>query len=213
MAGHPHWLAAGWHRRGAYRRWNYPGGTPQGVEADERAHHPGRVYSPPLRVRERSRLPSPIDHGTMRNLMWVTTGAVLVLSACANPTPEGSPVPAVAPSETNGSHSVFTAELVARVRQMMEREYPPLLRDAGVGGDVVVHFNILADGRVSDIHVQSANQEMFGTAARRIVSRLEFGPAAAVGRIVPLGADGVLRFRQGRAHEVIFNAAAVPRSR
>ena len=67
----------------------------------------------------------------------------------------------------------------ARLRGMMHSAYPPLLRDAGVGGEVRASLVVLADGSVdrSSIRIQSADHETFGDATGQLLPRLRFVPA------------------------------------
>jgi TonB family protein len=65
------------------------------------------------------------------------------------------------------------------VQRALERNYPPLLRDAGVGGTVQLSFRVNEDGRVdpSTIEVVSSDNEQFSEAAKKVVERMRFRPA------------------------------------
>ncbi len=65
------------------------------------------------------------------------------------------------------------------VGRALERNYPPLLRDAGVGGTVQLKFRVNEDGRVdaSTIEVVSSDNEQFSEAAKKVVERMRFRPA------------------------------------
>ncbi|HEX8361794.1 MAG TPA: TonB family protein [Longimicrobium sp.] len=65
------------------------------------------------------------------------------------------------------------------VARALERNYPPLLRDAGVGGTVTLKFRVNEDGRVdaSTIEVVSSDNEQFSDAAKKVVERMRFRPA------------------------------------
>ena len=64
------------------------------------------------------------------------------------------------------------------VQQALMREYPPLLRDAGIGGTVVVWFFITEDGIVQDKRVsQSSGQLRLDEAALRVADVFRFTPA------------------------------------
>jgi protein TonB len=67
----------------------------------------------------------------------------------------------------------------AEVGRALERNYPPLLRDAGVGGTVQLRFRVNEDGRVdaSSIEVVSTDNEQFSEAAKKVVERMRFRPA------------------------------------
>jgi len=75
----------------------------------------------------------------------------------------------VKPSLANGSD----------VQRALERNYPPLLRDAGVGGTVQLSFRVNEDGRVdpTTIEVVSSDNEQFSEAAKKVVERMRFRPA------------------------------------
>ncbi|MGD8322204.1 MAG: M56 family metallopeptidase [Gemmatimonadota bacterium] len=60
----------------------------------------------------------------------------------------------------------------------MEKEYPPLLRDAGVGGTVKVYFFINASGRVEDTRIdESSGHPALDQAALRVAHVYRFSPA------------------------------------
>ncbi|HYJ80451.1 MAG TPA: TonB family protein [Longimicrobiaceae bacterium] len=72
------------------------------------------------------------------------------------------------------------------VARQISRNYPPLLRDAGVTGQVTIRMRVLEDGRVDpgSISVENASHDQFGDAARRVVERMRFRPAKVGGRAV-----------------------------
>jgi TonB family protein len=64
------------------------------------------------------------------------------------------------------------------VIQAMERGYPPILRDAGIGGLVLVWFFINEQGRVIDNRIaNSSGNAQLDEAALRVASVYEFTPA------------------------------------
>ncbi len=64
------------------------------------------------------------------------------------------------------------------VRRALEREYPPLLRDAGIGGTVNVWFFIDEQGRVIRTQVQqSSGHKALDDAALKVADIMEFTPA------------------------------------
>ena len=66
----------------------------------------------------------------------------------------------------------------AEVQQALMREYPAILRDAGIGGTVVVWFFISEEGIVGDRRVsQSSGQAQFDQAALKVADVLRFTPA------------------------------------
>lgn len=80
--------------------------------------------------------------------------------------------------------------------RQLERNYPPLLRDAGVSGDVVLRFRLLEDGRVDAASIQtiSATDSQFVAAAERSVGRLRFRPARINGRPVKVWVELPIAF-------------------
>ncbi|HYW05835.1 MAG TPA: TonB family protein [Longimicrobium sp.] len=74
----------------------------------------------------------------------------------------------------------------AEVTRALERNYPPLLRDAGVSGTVILSFRVNEDGRVdpSSITVVETENEQFTEAAKKVVERMRFRPAKVNNRPV-----------------------------
>ncbi len=73
------------------------------------------------------------------------------------------------------------------VQRLFTREYPPLLRDAGIGGTVTVWFFIDETGGVvkNQIHTSSGHAAL-DDAALRIAGHYEFSPAKNKGKAVPV---------------------------
>ena len=64
------------------------------------------------------------------------------------------------------------------VQAALMREYPPILRDAGIGGTVEVWFFISEEGRVLDSRVsKSSGQVQFDQAALKVADVVRFSPA------------------------------------
>ncbi len=64
------------------------------------------------------------------------------------------------------------------VQAALMREYPPILRDAGIGGTVEVWFFISEEGRVLDSRVSvTSGQVQFDEAALRVADVIRFSPA------------------------------------
>ena len=73
------------------------------------------------------------------------------------------------------------------VIQAMERGYPPMLRDAGIGGQVLVWFFINEQGRVVDNRIaNSSGNAQLDEAALRVASVYEFTPALNRDQVVPV---------------------------
>lgn len=75
----------------------------------------------------------------------------------------------------------------SEMTRLIARNYPPLLRDAGISGEVVVRARVLETGRVdsASVEVVEATHQGFGGAAVRVVRRAIFLPARAKGQPVP----------------------------
>ena len=73
------------------------------------------------------------------------------------------------------------------VERALEREYPPLLRDAGIGGTVKVWFFINEAGELvkNQVHTSSGHQAL-DEAAMRIAGVYEFTPATKEDEPVPV---------------------------
>jgi protein TonB len=73
------------------------------------------------------------------------------------------------------------------VRQALAREYPPLLRDAGLGGTVHVWFFIDEEGTVvrTQIH-QSSGHGQLDEAALDVADVIQFTPALNRDKRVPV---------------------------
>ena len=66
----------------------------------------------------------------------------------------------------------------SEVGRALTREYPPLLRDAGIGGTVNVWFFIDENGRVVNTRIQeSSGHKALDDAALKVASIMEFTPA------------------------------------
>ena len=78
------------------------------------------------------------------------------------------------PKLTNGSE----------VARTLSRNYPPLLRDAGVTGSATLKFVIDASGRVENasITVLDSTHPQFGDAAKKVVEKMKFKPAKVNGQ-------------------------------
>ena len=98
-------------------------------------------------------------------------------------------VPVKSPGQTSaeeiGSAPTFTPYTVRpdiknrrEIQEAMIREYPPLLRDAGIGGQVGVWFFIDETGTVGNIRIaESSGHQALDEAALRVAEVLEFTPA------------------------------------
>ncbi len=69
----------------------------------------------------------------------------------------------------------------------MESGFPPLLKDAGIGGTVRLYFLIGADGETRDVRIdQSSGHQALDQAALRVGQVYRFSPAKLRGEPVPV---------------------------
>ena len=69
----------------------------------------------------------------------------------------------------------------------LEREYPPLLRDAGIGGTANIWFFIDENGRVQDTRIQeSSGHQQLDEAALRVADIMRFTAALNRDKKVPV---------------------------
>ena len=76
----------------------------------------------------------------------------------------------------------------AEVQRLLQRLYPPLLRDAGITGQVQMKFVVNGQGRVDpgSVSVINASHDAFGEASSKVVEKMRFKPAKVGGRPVPV---------------------------
>lgn len=76
----------------------------------------------------------------------------------------------------------------SEVQRLLQRLYPPLLRDAGITGQVQMKFVVNASGRVeaTSVSVVNASHDQFGEASTKVVEKMRFKPAKVGGRAVPV---------------------------
>lgn len=78
------------------------------------------------------------------------------------------------------THLMIHPRLLNReqVARTLERTYPPLLRDAGIAGTVIVHFMIDADGSVLRRELgRSSGHDALDAAALAVAAEMQFAPA------------------------------------
>ena len=140
----------------------------------------------------------------LRGALLVTGGAVLVAVACLAPTPtavdEEEPtftaveVPADLPSSQISQEPTFTPYTVRpdimnreEVARAMQSNYPPLLRDAGIGGTATVWFFLDETGRVQNVRINgSSGHQALDEAALRVAEAIQFTPALNKEKPVPV---------------------------
>ena len=120
-----------------------------------------------------------------------------------------NPVEVLAPPPTNdgavdvSSAPVFTPMTVhpeiknrREVQAALMREYPPLLRNAGIGGQVVVWFFISEEGQVLDRRVaQSSGHIQLDEAALQVADVFRFSPALNREKVVQVWIQLPITFR------------------
>lgn len=145
----------------------------------------------------------------LRGILLVGAGLLLIGVACAVPTPtaldEDAELPAVqavvaeeAPSLSEGARELmetptftpFTVPPRLRNREEMtaalEEEYPPLVRDAGIGGTVTVWFFVDETGTVRNTRLnESSGHQALDEAALRAAARIRFSAALNRDKPVP----------------------------
>jgi TonB family protein len=142
-----------------------------------------------------------------RGVLLTCVGGALVAVACWTPGPtdvrdlEDTILPAVtepAPEEVahqdisaTPTFTPFTVRPDIRNREevarALEREYPPLLRGAGIGGSVQVWFFIDETGQVQRVVLnETSGHEALDEAALRVAATIAFTPALNRDRQVPV---------------------------
>jgi TonB family protein len=77
----------------------------------------------------------------------------------------------------------------------MIREYPPLLREAGIGGEVLVYFFIDEEGVVRNTQInQSSGHAQLDSVALSIAGIYRFSPALNRDQRVPVWVSFPVRF-------------------
>jgi len=143
----------------------------------------------------------------VRRALWLGGAAAVLLGVAAFTRDPGSspgrPEDAGAQQDTSLSRApVFTPFTVAprlrnneEVARLMERSYPPLLRDAGIGGEVVLWFLIDETGALRKTQVnQSSGYPALDQAALSVASVMTFTPAMNRDRLVPVWVSIPIRF-------------------
>ncbi len=121
-----------------------------------------------------------------RAALLVAVSATLVLLAvCARDPISPQPAPATDALAVSTEGPVFTPYTVrpglknsAQVAATLEKNYPPILREAGFGGTATLWFFIDAEGRVQRMQVfKSSGNEQLDAAALKVAAVMEFTPA------------------------------------
>lgn len=102
---------------------------------------------------------------------------------------------AVAKEEPKGEGFAYEVAVLERkpeltnksqVASLMQRLYPRMLQDAGIGGTVMMQFVIQADGKVdpASVKVIDSTHEQFGEASVKAVEKFRFRPGRYKGQNV-----------------------------
>ena len=84
----------------------------------------------------------------------------------------------------------------AEVRLLLERLYPPMLREAGIGGTVVLWVFVETDGSAGSCQVhRSSGYEALDRVAEQITDRMVFSPAQSRDRPVGVWISQPIEFR------------------
>jgi TonB family protein len=147
-----------------------------------------------------------------------------IVTACAVDQPRGA-IPTAPPAvEPESPASVAMAleeprftpydvrpELIgaAEARALVAAHYPPMLRDAGIGGTALLWVLIDATGRVTHARlVESSGHEALDDAASAAMHRFRFTPASHQGTPVPVWIQLPVRFAPGAACCAIAGSSA-----
>lgn len=136
---------------------------------------PVDVGTPPLRPEDLTGIGRPGDHvGTPPGTPAPPTG---------NPEPGADPAAPLSPTAVDVLPALSDPRSAQR---MLEREYPPLLRDAGVTGHTTVTLVIDRDGNVvpGSVKVDDTTNDEFRAAAIRVAEKFHFRPARLHGQPV-----------------------------
>jgi protein TonB len=112
----------------------------------------------------------------------------------ATPVENLPPPPAGATSDDISRAPMFTPYTVkpglrnsTEVARALQRNYPPLLRDAGIGGTTVMWFFIDENGRVVNTQVnKGSGYEALDEAATKVAEMMQFTPALNRDKKVPV---------------------------
>jgi len=171
----------------------------------------------------------------LRGTLLVGLGLILIGVACAVPTPlaleEETALPAIRVGSANDGEGLSEkARLLMEaptptpfstrptllnreeVAVVLEREYPPLLRDAGIGGTAYVRVFLDEEGRVRNAQIgESTGHAALDDAALRVAEAIRFSPALNGDKPVPVWISFPVTFsRQGEPTPTRSGPASVP---
>lgn len=127
----------------------------------------------------------------MKSATLALATALLTLAACApSPSePASSPRAHKAQSPADSSRVYDEEEVQVKPRLLnsgnlsgaIQRNFPPLLRSAGIGGTVSLRAIVEKDGRTSNVQVIGSDNPDFAPAAAAVVRTMRFQPGTMRG--------------------------------
>ena len=135
----------------------------------------------------------------MLNFLTVPAGALAILVSLAGSPRSPLPRPASFVRADSVTPALLDSAEYTRLRARMRREYPTLMWDAGVSGEVLVRFVVGADGTVDPrtvVVLRSTDYSgLFVTAAQRALRPVRFHAATRDGVAVPATLEATFTFR------------------
>jgi TonB family protein len=133
----------------------------------------------------------------MRIAARAACAAVVLATACSRPSaPRARPSPAAAPADTTRLYDISEVQVKPRlnngqdVARMMERNYPPQLREAAINGLVFLSLVVERDGSTSTVQVTKTDDYRFAAPAAEAVRTMRWAPGTQGG--VPVRVKAVL---------------------
>ena len=131
----------------------------------------------------------------LRMAAFAAGAALLFAAACGTPRPAASPPPVqpegdfaaaevAAPLDISEVTTPPKLQNAGEIAALLAQHYPPLLRDAGVTGRVLIHATVDEDGETTDVQATEASHAEFGAAAVATALRMRFTPAEMDGKPV-----------------------------
>jgi len=179
---------------------------------EQKEQPPQPVDAPPARAGQTVELPAPTEvpteipkvDPTEQPLHEYQTTGIGTTGDKYDPNATVQAPPSPVHGEGDGPELVIAEDLGAlpelanrtEVQRVLQRNYPPTLRDAGIAGEAQIQLIINTDGSVdaSSVKVVSSSQEAFGDAARKVVERFRFRPATMMGEPVRVLITMPIRF-------------------
>jgi TonB family protein len=170
-----------------------------------------------IRAFTRAAARHPVGRGLALGLVAV---GLLVLAVCSRD-PVGTTAVPGEPTTDLSARPVFTPYTVkprllnpAQVQAAIQREYPPLLRDAGVEGQTIAWFYIEASGRVTKAQVvESSGSRELDRAALKVAPLMQFSPALNRDQPVPVWVQIPITFQpRAGAEDLTQGTGALPES-